>query len=193
MNTLMNIFMGNVGKHSLHRICLSEKHTHIQKAFHNSRTKPSTFDCWANKSSIDVCVVHSNTSDQWHLAWCPMAERWPSQGLAPWGGGEGSQWNKAKQGKGLSGLSLFIHLHIYGHTHAIRYHLSCAQREQLWQAGDGQCAILPPQAGAAASTGTTWFPSLCTHTRLTHTCTQYITVMEKKATETSGLLIRRAK
>lgn len=61
--------------------------TPINKPLLHSRTKPSHSIVEQTKCSIDICVVHSNTSDQWHLALCPMAERWPSEGWAPLGGG----------------------------------------------------------------------------------------------------------
>lgn len=111
--------MGNVAKCSLHRVCVSEKHT--------DRFNPAltfTFECRENNCSIGVCVVHSNTGDQWHLAWCPTAERWPSVGR---GGGGEAKWT-GRCGGNDSVL-------IYPSTHmgpVITYHVRAAMASRRW-------------------------------------------------------------
>ena len=122
-----------------------------------------------------------------------MAVRWPSEGFAPQGGGggEGRGWESEEQGD--AGERPVRTVFLYPSTHKQPcYHLSCV-RSELGSYGKPEMGSTPhtaPQAGAAASTGTTWFSSLCTHTHI-HTHTLY--PCEKKAPGTSGLLIRVAK
>lgn len=111
------------------------------------------------------------------------------RGLAPLEGRRGAEGTRRSRGN--DSLCLYLSIYTHSDTHGTCYHLSCVQREQRWRAGDGQCAILAPRAWSSCLN---WHYLICLllYTHMNRLHTQYITVMEKKATETSGLLIRVA-